>query len=185
MTIHNPYANVEWTLYYDDVRSFGKLNLLTPEEYTTKINKIGPDLLSDVIDPKEWRNKLKNGRIKNKMICDYLMEQSYFSGIGNYLKSDILYICKIKPDRPVSGLSDVEIDLLLKVSLETIRESYSHGGLTIENFWSPDGTRGTYPTKVYNRATDDNGLTVHKIKCIKASGTEDTRTTHWVPEVQK
>ena len=181
MVLSNPIVLQDWILYFDDVRKWGRISLLSTDEFVNKIDQIGPDLLSDVINPGEWHRKIKNGRIKNKMICDYLLEQKHFSGIGNYLKSDILYLCKIKPDRPLCSLSDEEINCLLQVSVSTIKESYSYGGLTIKNFWDPEGKRGLYPTKVYNKVCDCNG---YKIVKIKFKGNND-RTTHWVPEVQK
>jgi endonuclease-8 len=182
MVLYNPIVKQDWVLYYDDKRNFGKIILISPQEYQIKLSDIGPDLLSDVIDPKDWYTKIKNNRIKPKMICDFLLEQKYFSGIGNYLKSEILYICKIKPDRPLCSLSDEEINKILEVSLATIRESYSYGGLTIEDFWSPEGKKGVYPCRVYSRKTDDHGFHVITAK-LKA--TKGDRTTHWVAEVQK
>ena len=166
-------------IYYDDVRNFGDIEIQDQNKYDLKLKSIGPDLLSDKIDPIEWTQKLRNKRIKTKQICDFLLEQKYFSGIGNYLKSEILYICKIKPDRQVQSLTDNEIKLLLEVSLQVIQESYQSGGLTIKDFWSPEGYQGKYCCKVYNKSQDSNGFTVIK------DTFKDGRTTHWVTEIQK
>lgn len=169
----------EVTIINTDSRNFGDVELFDESLYQKKLNKIGPDLLSDSIDPKMWMQKLRNPRIKGKFIADYLLEQSYFSGIGNYLKSDILYISKIKPDRTLVSLTDQEIITLLEVSLKLIRESYDAGGLTIKDFWSPEGVRGGYKRKVYNRETDDLGNKIIK-ECFNSE-----KVTYWVAEVQK
>lgn len=167
------------TLYNDDTRNFGAIELLDEKQYQSKLNQIGPDLLSDTIDNTLWTQKIKNKRIKNKQICDYLLEQKWFSGIGNYLKSEILYRCKIRPDRVLDQLSDDDIDNLYTISITTIKEAYIYNGLTIKTYWSPEGHRGKFPLKVYNRDIDDNGYKVIK------NTFKDGRTTHWVSEIQK
>ena len=169
----------EVTIYNTDTRNFGNIEVFTEYQYINKLNDIGPDLLSDIIDSKLWYQKIKNSRIKNKYISDYLLEQKYFSGIGNYLKSEILYRAKIRPNRSLVSLTDEEINTLLKISLETIRESYLCGGLTIKDFWSPDGKRGEFKCKIYNRDKDDFGYTI-----IKEYFDTD-RATYWVSEIQK
>lgn len=166
-------------LYNDDTRNFGAVDLLDENGFRNKINQIGPDLLSESIDYALWVQKIKNRRIPTKQICDYLLEQKYFSGIGNYLKAEILYRCRIRPDRQLNQLTDDEIKSLFEVSIATIKEAYSYHGLTIRTYWSPEGHRGVFPLKVYNRDIDDNGY-----KVIKGTF-DDDRTTHWVPEVQK
>lgn len=165
-------------LYFCDTRNFGGLDMLDVNGYTQKLSKIGADLLSDVVTLPEYIVKIKSGRIKNKQICDFMMEQKYFSGIGNYLKAEILYLCKISPTRTLMSLSDNDIKKLFETSLNVIRESYAHGGLTIKSFWSPEGRKGMYPCRVYNREKDDLGNPI-----IKATY-DDDRNTHWVPALQ-
>lgn len=181
MKLQKSTCSEELMLYNDDTMNFGDIELHSEEKYQDKLTKIGPDLLSDDIDISLWIKKIKNGRIKNKMIYDYLTEQKYFSGIGNYLKSEILYRSKILPTRTLCSLSDVEISELYKVSIATIKESYSYGGLTIKTYWSPEGTRGTFPIKVYQKDKDENGF---KVISSKIGGPKD-QTTFWVPEIQK
>ena len=169
----------EFILYNDDSQNFGDIELFNETQYINKLSKIGPDFLNDKIDIQDWMSKIKNKRIKNKQICDYLLEQKYFSGIGNYLKADILYSSKIKPDRTLESLTDSEIRTLLEKSFEIIKRSQEHGGLTIKTFWSPEGKKGMYPTLVYDKKQDPLGNNVIK------STFKDKRVTHWVPEVQK
>ena len=166
-------------LYNDDSQNFGDIELFNERQYINKLNKIGPDFLNDKIDIHDWMSKIKNKRISNKQICDYLLEQNHFSGIGNYLKADILYSSKIRPDRTLQSLNDSEIVLLLEKSFEIIKRSQAYGGLTIKSFWSPEGKKGMYPTLVYNKEKDPLGYVVIK------STFNDDRTTHWVPEIQK
>ena len=158
---------------------FGHIGMMTNDQYIEKLDQLGPDLLSEHVDYNVWVTKIKNKRIANKQICDFLLEQKYFCGIGNYLKCDILYICKIRPDRPLKLLTDEEIHLLYYYSINIIKQSYSCGGLTIKDFWSPLGKPGLYKTLIYDKEVDKNGYAVVK------EDFKDKRTTHWVKEIQK
>lgn len=165
-------------LYYDDSRHFGNIFIFNYEQYMNKLSLIGPDLLVDDIDPTVWLAKARNVRIKKKQICDYLMEQKYFSGIGNYLKSEILYAAGIKPDRSMSDIKDEEFLNILTEAQRIIRESYQANGLTIRSYIDPTGNPGKYQQLIYNKDIDSNGYTIVRSKF------KDDRTTFWVPELQ-
>jgi len=168
----------EENLYFDDSRHFGNITILTESEYENKLKSIGPDLISDDINTGEWLSKANNPRIKNKQICDYLMDQKYFSGVGNYLKSEILYDAKIKPDRIMGDLYENELITIFKCAKYKIQESYQSNGLTIRSYISPNGEPGTFVLSVYGKEMDPHGNTV--VKTVF----KDKRTTHWVPSVQ-
>jgi len=183
-------------LYFGDVRRFGNFEFFkTTEEVYDFLNKNhGPDLLNyaialyndnessipdnEKITKEVWNNKMRNKHLGNKQICEFLMKQEYFSGIGNYLKAEILYRSHIRPDRILSSLKDDEIELLRINSLSIIYESFIAGGLTIETFWDPEDRRGTFNKLIYDQKVDPLGNKVHKDKF------KDGRTTHWVPNLQ-
>ncbi len=165
-------------VYFDDVRHYGNLTLKNEQGYQDKLTEIGPDLLTEEVAFPTWLDKARHKRIENKQICDFLMDQKYFSGIGNYLKAEVLYKAKIRPDRILGDLTDDDLKRILMHSMTIIRLSYSYGGLTIKSYWDPDGNKGRYPREVYEKETDLLGNPVIKSKF------KDGRTTHWVPTVQ-
>lgn len=169
---------LEEILYFDDSRHFGNIIILTETSFNDKLNSIGPDLLSDDISEGEWLNKSRSPRLHKKQICDFLMEQKYFSGVGNYLKAEILYDAKIKPDRIMGDLSDDELIAIFRSARQKIKESYQSNGLTIRSYLSPDGRMGQFERVVYDKETDPYGNKV--IKTVFG----DKRTTHWVPSIQ-
>ena len=168
----------EFSIYFDDIRTFGKVTYLYNNELNSSyFSKIGPDLISQPPTLKEYVNVFKSYG-KKKEICQFLMDQSQFSGIGNYLKAEILYLCKIKPNRLMEDIEKEEIKLLYKYSLKVINKSLKYGGLTISDYWTPDGRSGDYPRLVYGLKEDANGYKILK------DTFKDRRTTHWVEEVQ-
>jgi len=180
-------------LYFIDALKFGNLSvLLTKQDLDAALKEIGPDLLANAIDIYQgtnWCNpkyiiteesyRTKARKCNKKQLCAFLMEQKHFSGIGNYLKAEILYRCKLRPDRLVSSLTDEQIEDLRLTSMQTIYEAYCYNGLTIKDYWDPHGNAGTFPLQVYNRSTDPFG---NKVEVAKFA---DKRNTHWCPDVQQ
>ena len=150
------------------------------EELEKKLSSLGPDLLSGEVSLKEFRESLRKGSRKNKPISQLLMDQSVVSGVGNYLKAEILYSTKISPHRLCKDISEEELQSLLYASTSIMKRSYESGGATIKNYKSTSGKNGVYTRRfaVYNQKTDPLGYTVVREK------TADKRTTHWVPELQ-
>jgi endonuclease-8 len=54
------------------------------------------DVLNDAWDPQKARKKLKAQ--PELMICDALLEQEIFGGVGNIIKNEVLYRVKVHPE---------------------------------------------------------------------------------------
>jgi formamidopyrimidine-DNA glycosylase len=155
-------------LYYDDMRKFGSFCIY--EDLTEVLKKNGPCLMQAALHKyenkvydncatlKDWTKTLSK---LNKKICEFMMEQKYFSGIGNYLRAEILYRCKIHPEK--IELSKDEIHLLYFTCLKVMYKSYKNK----LNF------------KCYGRTYDDLGNIVEHFK------DSNKRTVHFVKAVQK
>ena len=118
-------------------------------------------------------------RKKQWNITKGLMDQSLMSGIGNYLKSEILFASRISPHRNIEDITDKELKILYTQARKIIKESYVLGGLSVKDFLNIEGKEGeSYKLiKVYCKTKIDG-------KKIKKEKTKDGRTTHWVPELQ-
>ena len=108
------------------------------------------------------------------------MDQSVISGVGNYIKSDSLWLAKISPHRKVSSLADDELTRLNRAIRSIMVTSFESGGATIKTYKNFNGENGEYGSRflAYNRAIDEDGNEIVKEK------TKDGRTTHWSPERQ-
>lgn len=126
----------------------------------------------------EFLFKVLRKGIRNKHIQDFLLDQKEFSGIGNYLKSEVLYRSRINPLRKMSEFSIDQFELLLNVIKLTMIESYENGGFTFESFQSPSGKRGKFEPLVFMKMTDPEGNPVKKIK------DKSNRFTYYVEELQ-
>ena len=100
-------------LYYYDVLSFGSLKVIEGEkELNDKLKKIGPDIMEADTTLEFFRSQITKPRNLDKAIGIVIMDQKTISGIGNYLRADILYLSKINPFRKVNKLTDAEIKVI-------------------------------------------------------------------------
>ncbi len=172
---------ISYKIFFIDPRSFGQISMVHDNDLENYLGSVGIDLLSESekVTSELWLITMKRKPYINWQICKYLLHQEEFSGIGNYLKGDILWISKIKPDRKISSLSDEEIENLRINTLSLIRESFEAGGLTISDYYPPSNKKGMYNTRVYMLSFDPLGN-----KLIKQEF-GDGRKTSWTSEIQK
>jgi DNA-formamidopyrimidine glycosylase len=168
----------KYDLFFDDQRHFGSLIVTSEEDLHLYLKGVGPDLLSEDVGFDTYKSVITLPRLKNKEIGWFLLQQKYFSGIGNWIRAEILYECKIAPFRKLKELSDKDIENLYHWSIKILKDAFKVKGLTISNYIDPDGNYGTYNVKVYMRKKDPKGNTVI------TSRFSDKRTIHWVPEIQ-
>lgn len=70
------------------------------------------DVMNDLWDAKQAKLKLKN--IPNMLICDALLEQNIFAGVGNIIKNEILYRVGVHPESKVEKIPIGKIKSLIK-----------------------------------------------------------------------
>jgi endonuclease-8 len=109
------HLNVEFktktgSVYFYDTLSFGTLKIIdTQNELDNKLNMIGPDIMDNETNYKLFNERINKPKNLHKMIGIVLMDQKTISGIGNYLRADILWLSKISPFRKVNKLTDEEL----------------------------------------------------------------------------
>lgn len=168
------------SVYFDDQRHFGAFIIcLNLEELKEVLKDVGPDLLAEDVPFEYYNTVISNDRLKDKQICGFLLEQKYFSGVGNWVRAEVLYESRISPHRKIGSLSLDDRYRLYFYSCKILRDAYKVRGLTISNYIDPEGELGEYPVKVYAQSKDpfDNE--------VVRSVLDDKRTIHWVPILQK
>ncbi len=171
------------TAIYSDHLSFGTITITKDVKFIeNEKNKLGVDIMSDDFTEEYLLEKVSklNKVNMNKNIEDIIMDQKLlFSGIGNYLKAEILYASKISPYRKIKDVSNDEwrifhnhtkriITLMLKMIQKNQDDIYMEKAEDYIN-----------SMEIYMKDYDKNGFKVirHKAK--------NGRTTHWVKEIQK
>jgi endonuclease VIII len=70
------------------------------------------DVMSDLWDPKAAKQKLKE--IPEALVCDALLNQNIFSGVGNIIKNEVLFRIYLHPESKIGNLPESKIDELIK-----------------------------------------------------------------------
>lgn len=70
------------------------------------------DVMNENWDPKSAKEKLE--KIPDKMICDALLEQDIFSGVGNIIKNEVLYRVYLHPESLVGKIPVGKINEVIK-----------------------------------------------------------------------
>ncbi len=82
------------------------------EEDPDDIYDWSADILSPCWDETAALSKLKGQQ--NEMICDILMDQAIFSGVGNIIKNEVLFLLRLKPERKLKTLSSARQLVLMR-----------------------------------------------------------------------
>jgi len=70
------------------------------------------DVMNDAWDPKKARKKLKAK--PETLVCDALLDQNIFAGVGNIIKNEVLFRIKVHPESKVGKLPAAKLTALVK-----------------------------------------------------------------------
>jgi len=165
--------------WFNDQRNFGTIKFVKGRhKMIEKLESFGPDMLAEDVSDKKFCNQMR--KKPTWALCKAMMDQSIVAGIGNYIKSDSLWLARLAPNKIIGECSDAELAILNRSIKSVMRESLKNGGATIRTFKNFDGTVGEYGSKflVYNKKQDIDGNAVVKEQ------TADGRTSWWCPSIQ-
>jgi formamidopyrimidine-DNA glycosylase len=112
-------------VYYYDSLSFGTLKVIdNKEELEKKLNTLGPDIMDESTHIDIFIEQITKKKNLDKFIGNVIMNQKVISGIGNYLRSDILWLSRISPFRKVKDLSEKELETIYNNSRKLTWENY-------------------------------------------------------------
>ena len=166
-------------LIYHDPRKFGFIDIVKTKNLQQKkyIISLGIDALSPDLTAQMIFEKISKSEVPIKQI---LLNQKLISGIGNIYASEILFDSKISPLVLGKNLKISLIMKLIKSIRKILKKAIKHGGSSIRDYRSIDGTLGNFQSnfKVYNK----EGKKMHgdKVKKIIQYG----RSTFYCPKLQ-
>lgn len=96
------------------------------------LNRLGPDLLDPALEAGELAERLRSDRFRRRSLASLLLDQSFLAGLGNYLRSEILFCAGLDPMRRPGDLDEDTCRRLADVSLELGWRSYRTRGITLD-----------------------------------------------------
>ena len=95
------------------------------------LQRIGPDILNPNLTWREVAERLQSKAFAGRALNSVYLDQAYLAGLGNYLRSEILFIAGIHPAKKARELSKGEIGKLARITLDISQRSYASQGVTI------------------------------------------------------
>lgn len=158
-------------MVYDDQLSYGTVTFCEKAEAEDIKSRIAPDVMDSSTSWSIIKDRIKKLN-PTKKIEDVIIDQSaVVSGIGNYLKSEILYRARLAPMRTVGSLTNKDWQKVVHEAKIVTRRMYKAVG-------SDDPDAYEKSMNVYMKKIDPFG------NAVKTYVSKSGRTTYWVPKMQ-
>ncbi len=150
------------------------------------LKKIGPDVLHPKTKPEDILGRYRDDAFRNRKVSSLLLDQGFISGIGNYLRSEILFYAQVDPFVKLKRYSDEEVRNLAGATVEITQRSYKNEGCTndpeiIEALKREGVDRDGYRHFVYKRT----GKRCYKCGTVIKEKKKGGRKIYFCPECQK
>ncbi|HHJ17689.1 MAG TPA: endonuclease VIII [Gammaproteobacteria bacterium] len=94
------------------------------------LRKLGIELLAPGTGPDDVIARFDDSRFHRRNLMSLLQDQSFISGMGNYLCCEVLHVSGIHPRRRLAELGRAQRHRLAKNCHRLTRQSYKTGGIT-------------------------------------------------------
>ena len=132
---HNRSLRIEFCTENKAVRLWSATDISTfktsEENNQPFIKNFGPDVLNDSTTTDLIYNRLISRKFKNRQFSGLLLNQGFISGLGNYLRSEILFYSKCMYSDKSSILSDKKNRSLATNIKNVSMRAYNQKGKTI------------------------------------------------------
>ena len=149
-------------IIYNDPRRFGFFQIIENSSLLKKrFAHLGPEPFNSKFNLDYVFSFFKK---KEKNIKNYLLDQNFVSGIGNIYANEILFLCKINPNKKVYLLKKKDCKKIINISKKVLIGAIKKGGSSIKDFKNLSGKKGSFQKtfKVYERT----GLNCKRPKCL-------------------
>jgi len=168
-------------LYFNDLRQFGYMRIVSQIELEKELKKFGIEPLTAGFT---LQNFVKIFADKKTTVKALLLNQKLIAGIGNIYADESCFWAKIKPTRKIASLTESEIKCLYSSIKKVLKLAIKKRGTTFNNYRDADGQKGGFIKflKVYARKGERckrcrRGIIIK----IKQGG----RGTHFCPICQR
>lgn len=165
-------------LEYHDQRNFGTFKLVWKKQAAEKHLELGPEPISLFVPlprkiqafPVTFPNMLEilgvpAGELavrakrfgKKHTVATAMLDQRIFCGVGNYVRADACYLAKIDPRRPLSSLSEKELNTLFGMCGVVCFEAYNNPAKYVNTCYQQQVSPNGNPIESY---IDANGRTM-------------------------
>ncbi len=92
--------------------------------------RLGVELLDPKVKLPDVLAQVRDLRFARRSLGALLLDQGFLAGIGNYLRSEILFVAGLRADQKLAELDDAACGRLAEAALSLTRQSYRSKGIT-------------------------------------------------------
>ncbi len=150
-------------LIFDDVRTFGKIQIVNSNEKIHTLQQLGVEPLSNKFNPEYLKNKFKTRKAPIKNV---LLDQTVVAGLGNIYAAEILFRAKLHPATPSNKIKITNLKKIVTETKKVLQDAIKYNGTTISDYRSVDDKTGEFQNflKVYGKKICECGAMIQKIK---------------------
>ena len=94
------------------------------------LSKLGPDLLDPESTLARVRAQAEEPRFQRRSLAALLLDQAFYAGLGNYLRSEILYVAGLPFAATLGSIGAAARTRLADTAFELTRQAYRSRGIT-------------------------------------------------------
>lgn len=113
------------------------------------LSKLGPDLLDPKTTARDIVRRLQQPAFAGRRLGGLLLDQSAAAGMGNYLRSEVLFGVNLHPDARPKELTARTLERLARMMLTLANRSFRTGGVTAPPRWATPKRRSGRPFEDY------------------------------------
>ena len=138
------------SLVYDDVRRFGRIEVLERSAWTGRERLIGPEPLDPTYGAETLHAALGTSR---SPVRSWLLDGRKVAGIGNIYANEALFLAGVRPMRAANRIDNAEAARLHEGIRRSLTRAIELGGTTLRDYVDADGRPGQYAENlsVYGR----------------------------------
>lgn len=156
LSLPNKYTHVIFSfagnakVYFNDLRQFGYVQIVPPEEKDMIVQTYGIEPLTPNFTFENFHQALTKRTTSLKSV---LLNQAVIAGLGNIYVDEACFAARIRPMRRADTLTRNEVKRLFNACQRIIRAAIAARGTTFNHYRDSRGVRGNYVRylKVYGR----------------------------------
>jgi endonuclease-8 len=141
--------------------SASDIQVLRDDELDTHpfLSKLGPDPLDESVTVEHVVDLFLHKQFHRRKLANLLLDQRFLAGIGNYLRSEILFVGQTHPLLRPADCTPEQIRQLARAAIILPRQSYQTQGITndlrlVEKLRQEGYSRNEYRFRVFNRVNE-------------------------------
>lgn len=113
------------------------------------IRRLGPDVLDPTVTPEQILAWVQGSAFHRRQFTTLLLDQGFLCGVGNYLRSEILFVSRIHPTWRPTDCDRDQLARFADAALAVPQQSYHHNGVTNDLAIAADLKQSGWPRRQY------------------------------------